>query len=331
MRDKRAVEWNWTEAGRGALSALPGALMTLVVDASAGMGFALGALVVAMLGVPPSRRDRPRLGLVGLAFALAYGLGSVLGLWPVAAVVALALLAYAGVLASARTARARLLPALLLPALALGMNHPAPDGFAVAAILLAGAAWATGVTYAWPQARPPALVATGEQTLDPASARRKARVYGILFAAASGIGLALGYLFDLTHVAWAAAAAMFIMRPEPGLVASRAAGRVLATFAGVIAAGLIVRRGPSELAVALLAVGAVSAMLAVRGSRWYVTPAGSALVVLLMAGVAGEDAFAVSFVERLLETALGAALALAFGTAAPALLRRRLGDLARER
>jgi hypothetical protein len=59
-------------------------------------------------------------------------------------VVALTVLGYAGVVFSARKPAAKLLPAMMLPALALGMNHPAPDGFVVAGVMLAGCAWATG-------------------------------------------------------------------------------------------------------------------------------------------------------------------------------------------
>jgi hypothetical protein len=144
-------------------------------------------------------------------------------------------------------------------------------------------------------------------------------------AAAAGIGLALGYLLDLTHVAWAAAAAMFIMRPDPGLLASRAAGRTVATFAGVVAAALLLRGGPTEVALAVVTVAAIAATVAVRTSRWYVVPAGTALVVLLLSGVAGRQVFQISFAERLLETAIGAGLALTFGVAFPAAVREMMG------
>jgi hypothetical protein len=286
------------------------------------MCFALGTLLVAMLGVPPTRSQRPRLGLAGLAFAVAYGLGATLGLSEAAALVALPVLAYAGVILSVRRPAARLFPALLLPGLALGMNHPAPDGFVFAGIMLAGSAWATLVTYVWPQTRPPALApGSSEPNADPARAGRAAHLYAFLFAAAAGIGLAIGYLLDFAHVAWASAAAMFIMRPDPGLLASRAIGRMVATFAGVLAAGFFLRQGPTEIALTIVTVGAVSAMVAVRTSRWYVVPAGSALVVLLMSGVSGRDAFDLSFAERLVETAIGAGLALTFGVAIPYALR----------
>jgi uncharacterized membrane protein YccC len=127
-------------------------------------------------------------------------------------------------------------------------------------------------------------------------------------------------VLDLVHVAWAAAA-MFIMRPDPGLLASRALGRTVATFAGVVTAGLLLRRGPTEIALAVVTVAAITAMVAVCTSRWYVTGAGSGLIVLLISGVAGTHTFDVSFAERLLETGLGAGLALSFGVAIPAGLR----------
>lgn len=64
------ITWDWAEAGRGALTALPAAVIMLAVDVSLGVVFALGTLPVAMLGVPPHRARRPRLGLAGLAFAV---------------------------------------------------------------------------------------------------------------------------------------------------------------------------------------------------------------------------------------------------------------------
>jgi uncharacterized membrane protein YccC len=120
------------------------------------------------------------------------------------------------------------------------------------------------------------------------------------------------------------------MRPDPGLLASRAVGRTVATFAGVVAAGLLLRRGPTEVALAVFTVAAIAATVAVRTSRWYVVPAGTALVVLLISGVAGRQVFQVSFAERLLETAIGAGLALTFGVGFPAAVRAMTGRAARD-
>jgi uncharacterized membrane protein YccC len=157
--------------------------------------------------------------------------------------------------------------------------------------MVVGCAWAMLVTVCWPRPHPPAITpAPPARAPDPVDARLAAGSYAIGFAAAAGIGLALGYLLDLTHVAWAAAAAIFIMRPDPGLLASRAVGQTVATFAGVVAAGLLLCGGPTEIALAVVAVAAIAATVAVRTSRWYVVPAGTALVVLLISGVAFPSA-----------------------------------------
>jgi hypothetical protein len=140
-------------------------------------------------------------------------------------------------------------PGAAVPGVAVGMNHPAPGGLAIAALMVAGCAWATLVTSCWPRPHPPTITPTPpDRAPDPADARLAAGSYAIGFAATAGIGLALGYLLDLVHVAWAAAAAIFIMRPDPGLLASRAVGRTIATPAGVVAGGLLLRRGPTEVA-----------------------------------------------------------------------------------
>ena len=62
-------------------------------------------------------------------------------------------------------------------------------------------------------------------------------------------------------------------------------------------------------------------MVAVRASRWYIAPAGSGIIVMLVSGAAGTHVLDVTFIERIAETALGAGLALTFGVAVPAGLR----------
>ena len=62
MRREAGTTWNWAEAGRGALCALPATVIMLAVDLVLGMAFAIATIPVAMLGVPPRRRRRLRLG-----------------------------------------------------------------------------------------------------------------------------------------------------------------------------------------------------------------------------------------------------------------------------
>jgi uncharacterized membrane protein YccC len=143
-----------------------------------------------------------------------------------------------------------------------------------------------------------------------------------MFALAGAIGLAIGFRADLVHVAWAAGAALLIMRPVPDLTVGRAAARVVATFAGITVAALIATFDPTTLGIAVVTALAVAAIIGTRTSRWYLSSAGTGLVVLLMSGVSGADALATTYRERLLETAIGAALAIGFGVVLPSVLER---------
>jgi hypothetical protein len=301
---ERPIVLDPAEAARGAACALPGAVVLLTANVSAGMVCALGALPAAMVGVPPRRRGAVALLPVGIAFALAYIIGSVVGQVPALAVAALGAAASTAIRAAAVKPAARVLPALVVPAFALGMNEALPDSLALAAAFAGGTAWAALVAAAWPKRPPPRPAAPSPQ------APTNTNTYAYRFAAAGAIGLALGYILDLDHVAWAAAAALFIMRPDPRMARSRALGRAAATTVGVVAAGLILHRGPAEAALAAVVVAALAAMVGTRASRWYVTSAGSGLVVLLASGALSTDAFHTAFGERLLETLIGATLAV---------------------
>ena len=239
MQHQVGITWDWAEAGRGAVCALPAAVILLAVDVSLGMVFAIATLPVAMLG----GGGRGRLDGAGRC-----------RVW-----------------FSVRKPAARLLPALLLPGVALGMNHPAPGGLAVAGLMPVGCAWATLVTCCWPRTHPPAVAPT-----PPIE------------------GLAL------RRPAGSRAATRSCSPPRPG--SSYVAGQPRSPWPWS-------RSQPwprwSRCAPA----------------RWYVVPAGTALIILLMSGIAGTQVFEVSFAERLVETAVGAGLALLFGVAVPPGLR----------
>jgi hypothetical protein len=78
MTRARAISWNWSEALRGAICTVPAAVMVLAVNANLGIGFALGVLPVAMMGVLPSHKQRLRALPLGIAFAVVYFLGAIM-------------------------------------------------------------------------------------------------------------------------------------------------------------------------------------------------------------------------------------------------------------
>ncbi len=306
----RPLEWNWREAARGAACALPGACLILTGQTGLGLFLTIGVLPTTMLGIPRTRAAARRSIAIGSLFAAAYALGSIVGLQPVVAVVALSSAACCAVHWSSRAPMGRIATAMLVPAFALGTNEPPAAGLALAGLFALGAIWAVAASTAFRRGAPPAMPPPADPpTPDP----RALRVYAVLFAAAAGTGLTLGYVLDVSHEAWIAAAAMFILRPSPTASRLRALQRLVATFLGVLLAAGLTALELGAVPLAAAALVALTAVIATRTSRWYVSSFGSALIVLLLSGVNGTADFDVAFRDRLLETAIGAGLAVAVG------------------
>ena len=84
----------------------------------------------------------------------------------------------------------------------------------------------------------------------------------------------------------------------------------------MLLATLVVHGQPGDIMLAVIAVAALTTILATPASRWYVSPFGTALIVLLISGMNRTAEFQVSFHDRILETTIGAALAVILATAA---------------
>jgi uncharacterized membrane protein YccC len=146
--------------------------------------------------------------------------------------------------------------------------------------------------------------------------------YGVLLGLAGATAAAIGFLADLEHVGWATGAALLVMRPSKEMQQLRSVGRVLAVLAGALAGTALVRATSSPGWYSVAIVAAIAAAAGTSGSRWYVAPAFTALVFLLLLYAEPENA-AHRFNERMLETILGVGLAYLYGLAVPKLLTRQ--------
>ena len=180
-QSRLGITWSWDAALRGAICALPAVPVIVAVNVSAGICLALGTVLVAFVGVPPKMSMRIRAYLIAVLFAVAYALGSVVGQWPVVAVLALSALAYMSVLIAGQNPRSQLIAMLVVPGFAVGMNEPVPDGFVIAAMFLLGGLWATFVSIMWHPApggpdAPARFSALGDSstTSDPSGSMRSA-------------------------------------------------------------------------------------------------------------------------------------------------------------
>jgi hypothetical protein len=143
--------------------------------------------------------------------------------------------------------------------------------------------------------------------------------FALVYAACATIGFAIGLAIAPTRAIWVSITTLVVMQPDDGRNYRRILERVAGTVAGVLAAfaATLVLHTPGELAAAMIVVAALLPHQLRR--RYWLHTALIALVALLAYAVAtaagsDRDSMAALFVERLVDVAVGAGLAL-IGTA----------------
>jgi uncharacterized membrane protein YccC len=297
--------------------ALPGAVVALS-DRQKGIALALGVLPGALAGLPPRRRGRVAIVVLGAAIAVPMFLGGLLAGVPVLAVAAIGAL---GVGAAALAARFRLgtiAMTLCLPMFGVGLSYPEIGKAAgAAALMLSGSVFACLVSMLWPERPPP----TRPQAPPPST--KPTLAYGIRLGAAGATAAAIGFLLDLEHVGWACAAALLVMRPSADMQRLRSAGRILAVVAGALAGAALVRLHPPAAVYSVALIAVIAAAGATHRSRWYVTSAFTTFLVFLLLLYSDPHTAGKRFNERVVETLLGVGIAYFYGLALPALAERK--------
>lgn len=311
------LTWRWPSAALGAVYALPAAVIVFF-DVRFGVALAVGVLPAAIAGLPPTRRARLAVLLLGAVTAISMFVGGALAGVPLLAVAAIALLGVAAALLAARSRAGQIAMTLSLPLVGIGLSYSDLGVAAAAAGLIV-----TGSVYAFL-----VLMLVPERAPDPPFEGSVAPVtptlgYGLRLGAAGATAAAIGFWLELEHVGWACAAALMVMRPAPQMQRLRSVGRILAVAVGALAAVTFVRLSPPAAAYSIALVTAVAAAAATHASRWYVTAAFTTFLVFLLLLFADPGTAGSRFGERVGETVLGVGLAYVFGLALPAFAQWR--------
>lgn len=312
------ISWSWHRALAGALFALPAAAVALS-DPSAGIPLAVGVLPAAILPMPPRRKARLIILIVGVLAGASLFVGGVLAHLPTwAAALLLAATVVAAAYLTTRVRAAQVLLVLGAPLVAAGLSYDDyASSFSTFLLLSLGAAYAWLVSLAWPEreavARPEAHLPLRRPMLD----------YGIRMGTAAGIAYLVTSGLGLDHPGWAPAACLLVARPQLDLLQSRGVGRVLAVIVGATAAALTLQADPVNALYALAALTILGAAAATAGSRWYITSGFTTYFVFLMLVRGHPDEAITKFNERIGETILGVALAYVFGWLLPLTTSKR--------
>ena len=301
----------------GVVYAIPAAVLVLS-SVPKGLAAAVGVVPAATVGLPPTRRARRFIALLGGVVGVPILVGSLVASVPGVAVVALVLLGVAAAwLAEQATRLGQLALTLGLPMVGVGLSYTDHAQAAeLALVMIGGSLYAFAVSLLWPE-----VVAPPSPPPQPAPTL----LYGLCLGLAGATAAAIGFALDLDHVGWAATAAMLVMRPAREMQRLRSVGRLISVATGAIVGIAVARLEPSAAAYSVVIVVTVAAVAATNRSRWYVTPLFTTFLVFLLLLQSNPDTAASRFGERMSETLLGVGLAYVFGLALPELLRSRKG------
>lgn len=308
------LTWRWSRFGLGLLFSLPAVAVAPSAPTLA-LALGVGVLPAAAFGLPPRRRARAVIVVIGALSAAGLLLGSLLAVWPVVAVIAVFVLAVLASVNATNGRFAQLALILVLPMVGLGLSFPwSPVTLALAACMLAGSVYAWLVSLLWPQTESTPLPAA------PVPRGRAMLIYGMLLGTAAAIAAGIGFLLDLEHVGWATGTVLLVMRPVRGQLIARSAGRAISVLAGALAAASLALLSPGPLLIGAVIGLLIGALCATQASRWYVAPGFTTVLVLTLILSTSSASPEARFLERTVETLVGVGLALFFGTVVPALL-----------
>src|SRR3954453_11182754 len=154
----RNVAWDWRNAAFGAVISSVGAIVIALGHIETGLGLLIGAIPAAILGLPPRRRDRRRVLVVGILFGASQMFGSILTQWTPGAVVGMFFLGVGAALLTTRSAIGWVVLTLCLPLAGIGLTYVGlAESAGVSFLFILGSAIAFVGALCFPEREAPSL------------------------------------------------------------------------------------------------------------------------------------------------------------------------------
>ena len=320
MTDRSAnILWSWRNAAFGAVISSVGALAIALDHVETGLYLLIGMIPAAIIGLPPLRRERRKVLVVGILFAVSVVTGSLLAQWAPLAVAGMFLIGLGAALLAAKKPIGLAVLTICLPLTGIGLTYTTLEtGFDVSLLFVIGSAIAFAAALAFPEQKAPA------RPDPPLLSMAMAREYGLRLGLAAAFGTALSFYFGAEYTGWVVGSTLLVMRPSTEMMELRGVGRAVSVFVGGVVAAWLLTLDLAPLAIAVVGATGVIAMAATNASRWYVTPAFTTLLILwaLLYGQATDENIEHRFSQRVLGTLLGIGIAYLFGFLVPRLTRR---------
>ena len=142
-----------------------------------------------------------------------------------------------------------------------------------------------------------------------------------------------GHVTHTPYPGWIATAAMLIMRPVQEMTGWRGVGRAISTIVGTLLVIFTINQELGHIATAVVICLIATLTIGARTSKLYVTPFGTAFLILTIELYGVDEAANISRVGwyRIVNNVVGALIALFFGLVIPWALKRAHGAQERAR
>ena len=316
------IQFTREDTLHAALGVVPAFVLIAVGHLTAGVAFAIGLLPTSLMGIAPRRKLRLVYGIVGCLFGLGIFLGAlIINAHDIfeTAFLFFGICFLATVVASKRPVGTLLL-GILIPSLGIGTGYNISKAAGLMVAFMAGSLWSSLVMMPWPESAPDPDVRERLAAMRP----RHVKTYGVLLGLTAATAIFVGHFFDIPYPGWIATAALLVIRPVQDMTGWRGVGRAISTIAGTILVIIVLGLSLDHLGTAL--VSAVIAVLTIgaRTSKLYVTPFGTAFLILTIELYGVSNAANLQEVgrHRIVNNVLGALIALVYGLGISWLLER---------
>ena len=291
---------------------------------TAGVAFAIGLLPTSLMGIAPRRGLRLVYGLVGCLFGVGILLGALIinSHSTVETAVLFFVICFSATLLASLRPVGTLLLGILIPSLGVGTGYTTSKAAALMVAFMAGSIWSSLVMLPWPECTPDKHVRERLLAMRP----RHVKTYGVLLGLTAATSIAVGHLLDIPYPGWIATAAMLVIRPVQDMTGWRGVGRAVSTIAGTLLVVIVLGLSLDHVETALVCGAIAVVTIGARTSKLYVTPFGTAFLILTIElyGIGNVSSLHEVARHRIVNNVLGALIALVYGLAVSWLLERTL-------
>ena len=243
-----------------------------------GVAFAIGLLPTSLMGIAPRRKLRVLYGIIGCLFGVGILVGAAINSThePVVSAALFLVICFGATMVAARRPAGTLLLGILVPSLGVGTGYEVKKAAALMIAFAAGSLWSCLVTL------PVREFAGDPDVRERLLAMRPPHVktYGVLLGLTAATAILVGDIFGIPYAGWIATAAMLVIRPVQQMTGWRGVGRAISTIVGtilvIITLNLDLGYPATAVACAIVAILTIGA----RTSKLYVTPFGTAFLIL---------------------------------------------------